>query len=107
MTEYDETNAIASIREHIGSEISKIYQDDDIIEIIDLTFDFFEQFSEDDDIDIEISTDDKGLTIVGEDAESLFDYVRNIIAKDKNSRICKEHIPAIVTGELLYEESLS
>ncbi len=107
MKEFDEIDAIAYIREHLGKEKSDFYSDDDLIEVIDLTFDFFEQFSEDDDIDIEISLNNGVLTLTGDDAESLFDYVCHLISKDKSSKIKLEDIPAIVTGEILYEESLS
>ncbi len=107
MKEYDENEAIDFIRKHIGEERSKRYTDDDILELIDLSFDFFEQFSEDDDLDIEITLDGERMILEGEDAEALFDYVRHLTAKDKNSHIRQEDIPDILTGEILYEETLS
>lgn len=108
MKEYDENEAFAFIRKYIGEDASSRYTDDDLTEVIDLSFDFFEQFGDDDDADIaiDVADDGKTLILVGEDAEALFDYVRHLVAKDKSSNVRQDDIPAIVTGEILYEDTL-
>lgn len=42
MTMFDEDNAIAFIRAQIGNEISSLYDDDEILNVIDIIWDFYE-----------------------------------------------------------------
>lgn len=42
MTIFDEDNAIAFIRAQIGNEISSLYDDDEILNVIDIIWDFYE-----------------------------------------------------------------
>ncbi len=98
---FDEDDAIAFIRTQVGEEISSLYDDDEILNVIDIIWDFYESngmleidFSEDDEEDADV------------DLDRLMSTVRRTLAKDKRAKIAPEHIEPIVNAELAYEDSL-
>ena len=98
---FDEDDAIAFIRTQVGEEISLLYDDDEILNVIDIIWDFYESngmleidFSEDDEEDADV------------DLDRLMSTVRRTLAKDKRAKIAPEHIEPIVNAELAYEDSL-
>ena len=98
---FDEDDAIAYIRAQIGEAVSTQYDDDEILNVIDIIWDFYESngmldidFSEDDDEDAEV------------DRDRLLSTVRRTLAKDKGAKISPEHVEPIVNAELAYEDSL-
>lgn len=98
---FDEDDAIAYIRTQIGEAVSSQYDDDEILNVIDIIWDFYESngmldidFSEDDDEDAEV------------DRDRLLSTVRRTLAKDKGAKIAPEHVEPIVNAELAYEDSL-
>lgn len=98
MKEYDEDEAIKFIKNFIPQDIKKKYSDDDILIVMDIIFDYYE---------------DKGLLDIDcEDEESdvsipdLVGHVKNTLRKDIDNVIEMDDVMSIVLGELEYEKSL-
>ena len=97
---YDEDKAVAYILNKIETEksCSKKYTADDILEIIDIIWDYYEDNGL---LDLNISDDDDVEEDI--DKNALIKHIQKLINKDKNSSIVPEDIPAIVNAELSYE----
>lgn len=77
------------------------YTDDDLLEVLDLIFDHYE---ENGDLDVDVS-DDSDVDDEAE-IEATAAYVTRYVRKDKASKIELADIPSIVRGEYEYELSL-
>lgn len=97
---FDEDSAIQFIREKLTQEKSERYSDDQILNIIDMIWDFYEENGL-----LEIDDDDDEI-----EETALFDdllrYVRKMSQKDKESGIAVEDIEDIVRAEIEYENSI-
>lgn len=96
---FDENEAIAFIRLKIGEEMSGMYTDDDILNIIDAIWDCYEENGL-----LEIDTDDDDDVMP---SDEICTYVSRMMRKDKGCVVLPEHIEKIVTAELEYELSIS
>lgn len=96
---FDEDKAIEFIRATLPEEVNKDYDDDDILYIIDIIWDWYEKNGY-----LEITADVTDEEVVK--IEDLTDYVRKQLAKDKNFLIDTKDVGLIVKGELQYEESI-
>lgn len=94
MMEYDENDAIEFIVKKIGIEI----EEDEILNIIDIIWDYYEDNGM---LDISMDNDEDESDIT-----TLIAHVVKIVSKDKSSNLEKEVIAQIVEAELAYEESL-
>ena len=94
MLEYDENDAIEFIVKKIGIEI----EEDEILNIIDIIWDYYEDNGM---LDISMDNDDDES-----DMSTLIAHVVKIVSKDKSSNLEKDVIAQIVEAELAYEESL-
>ena len=94
MMEYDENDAIEFIVKKIGIEI----EEDEILNIIDIIWDYYEDNGM---LDISMDNDDDES-----DMSTLIAHVVKIVSKDKSSNLEKDVIAQIVEAELAYEESL-
>lgn len=93
MKEYNEDEAVACMRAAIGDhEVN----DDDIVEVLDLIFDYY-----DDNGELEIDVDDDADS----DIEAMTDYVAKYLAKN-DCQFSREEIERMVRAEIQYEESL-
>lgn len=100
MKEFDENQALKQIRDALPQPQAKEYTDDDLLNIIDMVYDYYELNGL---LDIDAGPEeDEDLDIVSE----LTDYAKRMLKKDKACKIAPEHIEAIVRAELDYEESL-
>lgn len=97
--DYNEDSAVAYIRKNAAT--TRKYSADDVLEIIDIIWDYYEakgllslDFDEDDD-----SAD-------GPDIDDLVAHARKVLAKDKGTRILAEDVPALIQAELEYEAAL-
>lgn len=101
-TAYDENQAIAFIRSYMPAEIRDRYNDDEILNIIDMIWDFYE-----DNGLLEIPADDN---ITPDQAESQLEnvmaYVRKMLSRDKLAVVDTADVKYIVEGELAYEKSI-
>ncbi len=98
MNEYDEKEAVKAMRQSISEESSKIYPDDELLNIIDIIWDWYDENGL---LDIDSEADDEDINTAG-----LTAHVRRMIAKDKQSPIRPEDIEPLVAAELAYEQSL-
>ena len=90
---YDEDDAIRFIRETLPAQVSELYDDDDILYVIDIIWDWYEK---------------NGYLKIEEelDIAKLSAFVAKEIRKDGEVVMDPEDINLIVKGELEYEESI-
>ena len=98
MKEFDEKEAIKAMRTAISEEKSRLYDDDELLNIIDIIWDWYDDNGL---LDIDAEADDEDVN-VGE----LTAHVRRMLSKDKLSPIRAEDIEPLVAAELAYEQSL-
>lgn len=98
--EYDENIAIKQIRKVLSDKSNAIYNDDEILNVIDMIWDFYDENGMLD-IDLENGEDDSEAIY-----SELCDYVVRMLKKDKEAKILPEDVPAIVKAEVDYELSL-
>ncbi len=99
MEEFDEIKAVKSINDALVAAGRKAYDDDEILNVIDMIWDYYEENGL---LDIDDDIDDEDEDI----AADLCDYITRMLRKDKNASIAPEDVPAIVDAELAYEDSL-
>lgn len=98
MAEYDEKAAVKAMRAAIGTDTASSYPDDELINIIDIIWDWYDDNGL---LDIDAEADDEDVN-VGE----LTAHVHRMLSKDKLSPIRAEDIEPLVAAELAYEQSL-
>ena len=98
--EYDENIAIKQIRKVLSDKSNTIYDDDEILNVTDMIWDFYDENGMLD-IDLEDGEDDSEAIY-----SELCDYVVRMLKKDKEAKILPEDVPAIVKAEVDYELSL-
>ena len=96
---FDEEKALIFIRKYIGEKISQKYSDDEILEIIDLIWDYYENKGF-----LSLDLDETEEEIL--DADELTAYVKKELANDEEIIMDPSDIGLIVKAELEYEESL-
>lgn len=96
---FDEDNAVEFIRKELTQDVSDKYDDDEILCIIDIIWDYYERkgFLS---INVEV-TDDEVL-----DVDDLVKYVKKEVKNDHDLIMDPKDVEAIVKAELDYEESL-
>ena len=101
---FDEDKAVTFIKAELenNSDITKKYSGDDILEIIDIIWDYYEENGL---LDLDM-TDDSEEGDNNADRKLLTTHVVKMIKKDKGSSINPDDIPFIVDAELKYEDSL-
>lgn len=92
INEFDEMKAVAYMRQYLPEEMTANYSDDDLLLFIDVMFEFFDQFGDDDDYEFE--------------TEEVVEYIKRQLKRDKENKIAPEHIEPLVEAELAYEESI-
>lgn len=99
LMKYDEDDAIKFIRATLPQEVSERYDDDEILYVIDIIWDWYERNGY-----LKI---DAGVTEEEElDVAKLTAYVAKEIKKDGEIMMDSADIDMIVKGELEYEESI-
>ena len=99
LMKYDEDDAIKFIRATLPQEVSERYDDDEILYVIDIIWDWYEKNGY-----LKI---DAGVTEEEElDVAKLTTYVAKEIKKDGEIMMDSADIDMIVKGELEYEESI-
>lgn len=96
--EFDETKAVEFINAALGQQGISPYPDDEILNVIDMIWDYYEENGL---LDIDDADEDDAIP-VGE----IIDYVTRMIKKDKGASVRLDDIPLIVNAEIAYEESL-
>ncbi len=102
MQEFDENAAAGVINAALSEKYSLTYPDDEIINIIDMIWDWYDENGLTD-----IDFDDDGED---EDADAMIGkisgYVKKLLAKDGDSPVAPLHVEDIVRAEIEYENSL-
>lgn len=99
MKEFDENEVVQQIRGNLSEESSALYSDDDLLNIVDMIWDFYEingllDIDSDDDSDPEDLRSD------------IVEYARRMLKKDKACKVKPEDLECIVDAELAYEDYL-
>lgn len=98
MKEFDEKDAVKAMRLALTSEASARINDDELLNVIDIIWDWYEDNGL---LDIDTEADDEDVNV-----ERLVDYVRKTLTKDKLSPVHPDEVEPLVTAELQYEQSL-
>lgn len=100
MEEFDESKAVKLINEALEKEFGIVYDDDEILNVIDIIWDWYDDngFT---DVDLDGDADDDV------DVVRLTAHVVKMLARDSDSPVSPEHVPAIVKAEMDYENSIS
>ncbi|MDE6266444.1 MAG: hypothetical protein K2M07_03735 [Muribaculaceae bacterium] len=97
--EFDEDKAIEMMRAAVPAERAAIYTDDELLNVIDMIWDYYEENGMLE-IDLEDEVEDEDLQA------DLVDYVRRMLRKDRQAKILPEDVEQLVAAELDYEESI-
>jgi len=100
--EFDEQSAIKYIRTRLPEEWRDRYDDDQILNVIDIIWDFYEDNGM---LDISTALDDGGDDDPGID--EIVAHATKLLRKDNGNEILSEHVAPIVEAELEYEESIN
>lgn len=99
---FNEEDCIDYIRRHIDPAVSALYDDDELLNIVDMVFDYYEQNGM-----LDPDFDDEDDTQSAEDlAATLVEYATRMLRRDKGATLSPDHLPQIIEAELKYEESL-
>ncbi|MDE7154129.1 MAG: hypothetical protein K2O00_06770 [Muribaculaceae bacterium] len=97
--DFNEDKAIEMMRAAVPAERQEIYNDDELLNVIDMIWDYYEENGM-----LEIDLEDE---VEDEDLQSdLVDYVKRMLRKDRDAKVMPEDVEALVAAELAYEESL-
>ena len=99
MKTYEENDAVKYILSNLPSDVAEKYSDDDILLVIDIIFEFYENKGYFDLNDIDESDDEF-------DESELFEFVKKSLKKDKDNLIDLDDVENIVHLELEYEDSI-
>ena len=99
--EFDELKAIESIRKRLGEERCSYYDDDQLLNVIDIIWDFYEENGL-----LDLDWDEDFIDEEDNVMDDLIQYTRRMLEKDKLSTIRKEDIEDIIKAEIEYENSL-
>ena len=97
--EFNEDKAIKYIKSQLPIGVN--YDDDDILNVIDIIFDYYEDNNLlEIDCDLDDSDDNDKIKY------ELILHVSKLLNKDPYNQIRKEHIDIIVCAELAYEQTI-
>lgn len=86
------------MREVLSAESSKLYDDDEILNIIDIIWDWYDDNGL---LDIDTEADDEEVN-----TDALIKHVKKMLSKDTDSPVKPEDVEPLVMAELRYEQSL-
>ncbi len=98
MKEFDEKEAVKAMREALSPEASARCNDDELLNIIDIIWDWYDDNGL---LDIDAEADDDDVNVA-----ELSAHVRRVLAKDKLSPVLPDEVEPLVAAELRYEQSL-
>lgn len=96
--EFDELAAVKYINGRLEAEGRQPYPDDELLNVIDMIWDYYEENGL---LEIDMAEDDP------DDVEpEVIDYVGRMLRKDREASIRPDDIPLIVRAEMDYEDSV-
>lgn len=99
MKEFDENDAVAYIRDHISPDIAALYDDNELLNLIDIVFDYYEANGL---LDLDID-DDADDTV---DIDDIVEYAGRMLRRDKGALLTAEHARPMIEAYFEYEQSL-
>lgn len=99
--QYDEAEAVKFIRNYMPEDIRDRYDDDEILNIIDMIWDFYEEQGL-----LQIPEQDNSNDSMPADYTPILAYVKKMLSKDKLAVVDTDDVHYIVEGELEYEKSI-
>ncbi len=99
MNIFDENSAVKYILGRLREIEHKEYNEDEILNIIDMIWDFYETRGL---LDPDNDEDPERAELESE----LVTYARTMLRRDKNASLDPEDLPLIISAELDYEDSL-
>lgn len=97
--EFDEFRAVAFINDRLREAGRATYPEDEVLNVIDMIWDFYEENGL---LDIDGEADDSDDDI----EPDMIDYVNRMLRKDKGASIRPEDVPLMVRAEVEYEDSV-
>ncbi len=99
LMEFDESKAIEFINRRLSEQGRTPYDDDEVLNVIDMIWDYYEENGL---LDVESDPEEDP-----DDVESeVVDYVVRMLRKDKNANVAPEDVPLMVSAEMEYEDSI-
>lgn len=98
--EFDENDAIKYIRGHIDPEVAARYDDDELLNLIDIVYDYYEANGM---LDIDFDEDDEDEEL---DVDDLADYVARMLRKDRACTLTPDDARPMIEAYLDYEDSI-
>ncbi len=89
MKEFDESEALDFIRANAGSERVSAYSDDDLLNIVDMIWDYYEINGM---LDIDADADDEEDSL----PEDITVYVKRMLKKDAGAKVSADDVYDIV-----------
>lgn len=96
---YDEKQAIDYINAALAADGRTTYPDDELLNVIDMIWDYYEENGL---LDPDFDEDEEDEDI----EQDLIDYVQRMLRKDRSSVVLAEDVPFIVASEIAYEDSV-
>lgn len=94
MKEYDEDEAIAVMKNALGPAAPA---DEDIYQVLDLIFDYYDENGE---LDIDADADDET------DIDDMTDFIAGYLKGKSKTSLTREQIKTLILAEIEYEDSL-
>lgn len=99
LIQHDDDDAVKFIQNYLPQELKEKFSNDEILYVLDVIYDFYEEKGlMDDDADESV--------IVDIDEDEMVAYVLKTITKDKIYNFSAEEVTFIIQGELAYGDSL-
>lgn len=99
---YDEDDAIVFIRQTLPEDINRRYTDDDIMEVIDAIWDYYDESGATSLDNITVGDDEDE----SQDPAAIAQSIIKVLAKNGPEAINVADLTLIVKGEIAYEENL-
>ena len=97
--EFDEFRAVSFINDRLIEAGRTPYPEDEVLNVIDMIWDFYEENGL-----LDVDADDEAED---DDIEpEMIDYVNRMLRKDKGASIDPEDVPLMVRAEVDYEDSV-
>jgi len=96
--EFDEKQVIREMRNAISEESSRIYDDDELLNVVDIIWDWYDEQGL---LEIDSEADDEEVNV-----DALIKHVQRMLLKDKASPVQQSDVEPLVMAELRYEQSL-
>lgn len=95
MKEYNETDAVKAMLAALPETSRDTVSEDEMLNVLDIIWDWYEDNGQ-----LDLDSEEEL------DVDALTAHIIKLLAKDKESPITREMVPAIVEAEIAYEATL-